>query len=132
MKTEENVTETVKAYFESLGAGDFAKLGSLLADDIIWHQPGLGSLSKTYVGKKEVFALFGKFMDISQGSFKIDRVNSIMANGNLVTATLHFSAKKSGAEISMNGVDVMKVENAHIKEVFLFSENQSAEDAFWN
>jgi ketosteroid isomerase-like protein len=131
MKTQENVTETVKAYFQSLAAGDLPKLGSLLAEDIIWHQPGHGALSKTYSGKSEVFALFGKFMEISQGSFKIDHVHSIMANGDLVAATIHFSAKKVGAEISMDGVDLMKVENGKIKEVFLFSGDQNAEDAFW-
>lgn len=131
METQENAVEIVKAYFRSLATGDVAKLGSLFADDIVWHQPGQGSLSRTYVGKSEVFALFGKFMEISQGSFRIDQVHSIMANGNLITATLHFSAKKSGAEISMEGVDLMKVENGKIKEVHLFSGDQKAEDAFW-
>lgn len=32
---------------------------------------------------------------------------------------------------SMDGVDVMKFENGKIKEVFLFSADQTAEDAFW-
>ena len=31
----------------------------------------------------------------------------------------------------MNGVDVMKIEDGKIKEVFLFSEDQEAEDQFW-
>jgi hypothetical protein len=31
----------------------------------------------------------------------------------------------------MDGVDVMKFENGKIKEVFLFSADQTAEDAFW-
>ncbi len=132
MKTQENVSATVKAYFTSLAEGDFAKLGSLLSDDIVWHQPGQGALSKTYRGKSEVFALFGRFMEISKGSFKIDQVYSIMANDEWVAATLHFSAKKAGNVISMNGVDLMRVENGKIKEVFLFSSDQNAEDAFWN
>lgn len=131
MKTQNPVTEVVQSYFDSLASGDLQKLGSLLSDDIIWHQPGKGQLSKTYRGKGEVFALFGKFMEISKGSFKIDHVESIMANGDLVTATLRFSAKNGKSEIAMNGVDLMKVENGKIKEVFLFSGDQKAEDAFW-
>ena len=124
--------ETVQTYFDSLAKGDLQKLGSLLSEDIIWHQPGNGELSKVYRGKSEVFALFGKFMEISQGSFKIDRVDSIMSNGSFVAAALHFSAKNGKGEISMSGVDLMRVENEKIKEVFLFSEDQKAEDAFWN
>ena len=123
---------TVQKYFDSLAKGDFETLGGLLAEDVIWYQPGQGKLSKTYQGKSEVFGLFGQFMEISQGSFKIDSVSDLMANGNLVSATLHFSAKKSnGQSISMNGVDLMKIENGKINEVHLFSANQNAEDAFW-
>lgn len=131
MKTNNNI-QLVQKYFDSLAKGDLATLGSLFADDIIWHQPGQGSLSKTYFGKQELFPLFGQFMEISQGSFKIDSVESIMANNDLVIATLHFSAKKStGQSISMAGVDMMRIENGLIKEVYLFSSDQKAEDNFW-
>ena len=131
MNTTQN-KQIVETYFQSLAKGDLNTLGSLFADDIVWHQPGNGKLSKTYIGKDQLFPLFGQFMEISQGSFKIDRVNSIMVNGSLVTATLNFSAQKpNGQKISMNGVDVMKVEDGKIKEVFLFSDDQEAEDQFW-
>ncbi len=122
---------TVEAYFASLATGDFARLGSLLADDIVWHQPGQGALSKSYRGKDEVFALFGKFMEISGGTFKIHAVDSVMANRDVVAATLAFSASNARGQISMKGVDVMRVENGLIKEVHLFSSDQAAEDAFW-
>ena len=131
MNTAQN-KKIVETYFQSLATGDLNTLGSLLSDDIVWHQPGSGKLSKTYTGKNQLFPLFGQFMEISEGSFKIDNVNSIMVNGPLVTTALHFSASKSnGQKISMNGVDVMKIENGKIKEVFLFSEDQEAEDQFW-
>lgn len=119
---------TVQKYFESLQKGDLETLGGLFADDVVWHQPGEGRFSKTYHGKQELFSLFGRFMEISQNSFKIDSVGHIMANGNLVSSTLHFSARKlNGQSITMNGVDLMKVENGKIAEVFLFSEDQAAE-----
>lgn len=122
----------VQTYFDSLASGDLATLGSLLADDVVWHQPGSGALSGVHSGKAAVFELFGRFMAISEGSFRIDSVSSLMANGDLVTAVLHFSAKGSdGASISMNGVDLMRIEGGRIQEVFLFSEDQESEDRFW-
>lgn len=123
--------EVVQTYFDSLASGNLDRLGQLFSDDVIWHQPGQGELSKTYQGKQELFALFGQFMSISQGSFKIDGVKSIMVNGDLVTATLRFSASKPGKKITMDGVDLMKIEDGKIKEVWLFSGDQEAEDAFW-
>lgn len=131
MNKEIENKEVVQTYFDSLAKGNLDLLGQLFADDVIWRQPGQGGLSKTYHGKQELFALFGQFMNISQGTFKIDEVKSIMANGDLVTATLHFSATKPGKSISMDGVDLMKIQNGKIKEVWLFSEDQEAEDAFW-
>jgi ketosteroid isomerase-like protein len=131
MKQQIQNKEVVQTYFNCLAKGDLETLGQLFADDVIWHQPGQGELSKTYHGKQDLFALFGQFMTISQGSFKIDEVQSIMVNGELVTATLHFSASKPGKSISMDGVDLMKVQNGKITEVWLFSGDQEAEDAFW-
>jgi uncharacterized protein len=129
---EPKEVNVVKRYFQSLANGDLQTLGGLLSDDIVWHQPGDGLLSKTYYGKQEVFTLFGKFMEISENTFRIDSVKSIMKNGDFVSAILSFSAKKSnGQEISMDGVDLMRIEKELIKEVYLFSADQKAEDDFW-
>lgn len=127
-----NNIQTVQKYFDSQSKGDLETLGSLFADDVVWHQPGQGSLSGSYKGKYELFSLFGKFMEVSNGTFKIDTVDNIMANENLVSASLHFSAQKStGEKLSMAGVDLMRIENGKIKEVYLFSGDQATEDAFW-
>ena len=71
-------------------------------------------------------------MAISQNSFKIDAVNSVMSNGDLVTAHLRFSAARSDQSLATAGVDLMKISNSKIQEVWLFSENQKAEDDFWS
>ena len=126
--------EVVQEYFADLQSGKIAELMNLFSDDVVWHQPGNNFLSGTYVGKEALAKLFGQFMQISAGSFKIDQVKSIMSNGNLVSATLHFSAHRCqyrNVEMSMDGVDLMKVVDGKIKEVYLFSEDQSKEDSFW-
>jgi ketosteroid isomerase-like protein len=130
MDASESLT-LIRGYFDALAKGDLAKLGELFADDIVWHQPGAGAASGIYRGKEQVFALFGKFMEISGGTFQIDKVAAIMQNGDLVSAILHFRATKPGAEIAMDGVDLMRVADGRIKEVWLFSADQAAEDAFW-
>ena len=70
-------------------------------------------------------------MQISGGTFKIDEVSSIMASGDQVAAILKFSAQREGAEMSMSGVHVMTISKGQIKEVWLYSGDQAAEDAFW-
>lgn len=123
--------ELVQKYFNALLSGDLETAGSLFSDDIIWHQPGNGVLSGTKNGKAEVFALLGKFLELSNGTFSIDKVDYIASNGSLVTASIHFQAISKGLSISMKGVDLMRIEDNKIKEMWLFSEDIEKEDAFW-
>lgn len=119
-------------YVDALSKGDMATVGKLLADDVVWHQPGASHLSGTYRGKQNVFPHLGKFMELSNNSFRVDEVGTVMANGDLVTAKLHFVATRPGRSLAMNGVDLMRVEAGQIKEMWLFSDDQAAEDAFWS
>ena len=124
----------LREYLTDLQTGRFPELMALLADDVIWHQPGHSKLSGTYEGKEAVGKLFAQFMDISAGSFKITGVDYVSENGSLATASLRFSAKRCQyfeVAMDMKGIDLMRVEEGLIKEVFLFSENQEAEDRFW-
>lgn len=124
----------VQAYFSHLKSANFPALMDLFADDVVWYQPGSSVLSGVYRGKQEVAQLFGQFMEKSNGTFQIDEVTNIMANGDLVAATLHFSAHRChylDAGMSMHGVDLMKIIDGKIVEVRLFSSDQEAEDRYW-
>lgn len=121
-----------ESYVDALKKGEMEKIGQLLADDVIWHQPGQGHLSGRYEGKQNLFPHLAKFAELSNNTFRVDRAGTFMANGDLVTATLHFVAERPGRKLSMDGVDLMRMEGGKIKEVWLFSDDQAAEDAFWS
>jgi len=122
----------VQSYFDAVAKGDFATVGSLFADDILWHQPGDGIQSGTYTGKDAVFAHLGNFMKWSNGTFTIDRIEYLSSNADLVTAAIHFKAEKGDQLLAMKGVDLLHIEEGKIKEVWLFSEKIEDEDAFWH
>jgi predicted SnoaL-like aldol condensation-catalyzing enzyme len=71
-------------------------------------------------------------MKWSNGTFGIDEFEYLTDNGNLVTASIHFKAEKADQILSMKGIDLLRIENEKIKEVWLFSEKIDEEDAFWN
>ncbi|MNE42696.1 SnoaL-like domain protein [compost metagenome] len=126
-----NVT-IVQSYFDAVGKGDFDTVGSLFADDILWHQPGNGIQSGTYTGKEAVFVHLGNFMKWSNGTFAIDRIEYLSNNADLVIAAIHFKAEKGDQQLAMKGMDLLRIEDSKIKEVWLFSEIIADEDAFWN
>lgn len=125
-------TDVARGYFDALAASDMDTLGGLIADAIVWHQPGQNHLSGIKRGKDELFPMLGAMATLSGGTFAIDQVDEIMGNGDLVTARLHFVARTDDAEIAMNGVDLMRVVDGKIVEAWLFSGDQAAEDAFWD
>lgn len=127
-----SVKQVVETFQAALAKGDMETVGASFADDVVWHQPGSSFVSGSYEGKEALFAHLGRFMELSGGTFKIDRVEYGAENGNLVASSVHFTAEAGGDKLSMSGVDLFRVEDGKIVEVWLFSEDSDAEDAFWN
>ncbi|MFF7445730.1 MULTISPECIES: nuclear transport factor 2 family protein [unclassified Streptomyces] len=128
--TSSNI-DIARAYFQAVQTGDMATLGELLDEAIVWHQPGAHQFSGEHKGQGAVFQMLGSMMETSQGTFAIDTVDALMANGDLVTATIHFSGRRDDASMSMNGVDLLRIADGKITEMWLFSEDPATEDAFW-
>ena len=118
-------------YVDALNAGDFGTVASMFADDIVWHQPGGNQISGTYRGAAAVGELLGSTMTLSEGTFRLAVTGAPMVNGDVCAFPVHFSGKRSDAEMSMDGVDVLRIEGEKIAEVWLFSSAQADEDAFW-
>lgn len=123
--------DIARTYFQAVQTGDMAALGDLLDADIVWHQPGANQFSGVHKGRDAVFQMLGGMMESSRGTFAIDGIHTLMANGDLVAATIHFAGRREGAAMSMDGVDLLRITDGKISEVWLFSADQSAEDTFW-
>lgn len=123
--------ELIQNYLKALSEGDLVTVSTFLSDDLVWHQPGNGALSGTFIGKEAVFTHLGDFAKLSNGTFAIDKIDYITANKNLVIIAIHFKASSEHVSIEMKGVDLFKIETCKIQEVWLFSEDIDTEDKFW-
>ena len=66
------------------------------------------------------------------GTFTLTKNGPAMVNGQYVAQPVSFAATRDGREpLDMAGVDVFRVEDGLIKEVWLYSSDQAVEDAFW-
>lgn len=126
-----NNIDIAKAYIKAVQTGDQATLGSLIAADVIWHQPGNNQFSGTHRGMALVGPMLGRMMEVSKGTFAITRADHFMANGDWVAIALEFAGQANGLKLSQPGVDLIRIEGGKVVEVRLFSSNQAQEDAFW-
>ncbi|MFF9809297.1 nuclear transport factor 2 family protein [Streptomyces coeruleorubidus] len=118
-------------YVDAVSAKDFAAVAGMFADDIVWNQPGTHRFSGSHRGVAAVGEFLGAQMAVTEGTFDLALTGAPMVNGDLVAIPVHFSAKRDGREMSMDGVDVLRVAGDKIAEVWLFSADQEAEDAFF-
>ena len=124
-------TDIAQEYFQAVQNGDMATAGKLIDEQIVWRQPGSNQFSGERRGRNAVFEMLGAMMQRSAGTFAIDKVHSLMGNGEVVAASIHFSARRDGRSMSMDGVDVLRIKDGAIVEAWLFSGDQAAEDEFW-
>ena len=123
--------DIAKSYIKAVQNGDQATLGNLLSPQVIWHQPGNNQFSGTKKGIAEFGAMMGGMMAKSEGSFAITNAHRYLANGNLVAIEIEFSGQREGAKVDQAGIDLLRVQDGKIVEVWLFSSDSEQEDNFW-
>lgn len=123
--------DIAKSYIKAVQTGDQATLGGLLSPQVIWHQPGNNQFSGTKNGIAEFGTMMGAMMAKSGGSFAITQANRYLANGNLVAIEIEFSGQREGAALDQPGIDLLRVQDGKIVEVWLFSSDPAQEDMFW-
>ena len=119
------------AYRDALEKGDFAEAFATMSDTIVWHMGGESSLSGTVVGKQALGERLGKFAKRSGGTFKVI-TNWAASNECFVAASVVSVAQRDADTLNDPGIDLFKIENGKIQEVWTFAEQQSAEDTFWD
>lgn len=124
--------EVVEAYSIALSKGDVPTAFSYFSPNAKWHQPGNNKFSGTQTGLDAIGKMLGDMMGSTQGSLAIKPAGAMMVNGNFVSCPVRFSAKNGEKSVEMNGNDLYEVVDGKIVQVWLFSEDQVAEDLFWN
>lgn len=123
--------DIAKSYIKAVQTGDQAAIGSLISPQVIWHQPGANQFSGVKNGIAEFGAMFGAMMAASGGTFAITHAHRFLANGDLVAIEIEFAAQRDGASLNQPGIDLLRIADGRIVEVWLFSSDQEQEDAFW-
>ena len=123
--------EVVGAYFKALSEGNFPEAFSHFDGNVTWSQPGNHQFSGVKTGPEQIGARLAAMAEYSEGSLAIEPAGEMMVSDTLIAAPIHFSAKKGDKSMDMSGVDLFEVEGGKITKVWLFSEDQAAEDEFW-
>jgi uncharacterized protein len=113
--------------YAAFAKGDFAVLNDLFAEDLLWHDTGRNQLSGEYRGREAVFGLFGKLMEITEGSFHID-LHAVLADDEHGVALVVITASRGGRSIEVNEAHVFHLRDGKVVEFWNASTDQYAAD----
>ena len=116
--------------YAAFGSGDLAALNDLFSDDVVWHSPGHNQLSGDQRGKDEVFAQFGKIVELTGGTFKLD-LHDVLANDDHGVALLTATAQRDGKELNDHSVQVFHLKDGKVTESWLHVGDEQKSDEFW-
>jgi ketosteroid isomerase-like protein len=125
--TDHPNVDLMKRGYAAFAGGDLDTLKELFADDIVWHNPGESIISGDYKGRDEVFAFFGKLVQETGGTFRLD-IHDILANDEHAVALARVHAERNGKVEDQNVVHVFHVKDGKVTEFWAMSEDQAAAD----
>ena len=128
MKNE--VMKVFNTYTEALSRGDFEAAFETMADAIVWHMGGESSLSGMIKGKQALGERLGEFAKRSNGTFRV-MTEWAASNDCFVAASVVSLAEKGNEKLNDPGIDLFKIEDGKIQEVWTFAQYQTVEDKFW-
>src|SRR5579884_714440 len=117
----------VRTGYEAFAKGDMDTVNEFFADDVVWHEGGRNLFTGDHAGKDQVFALFGKMMELSDGTFTV-ALHDVVANDDHTVALVNTSMTRKGRSISDTEVHVIHVRDGKVAEVWPTPSNQSAWD----
>ena len=127
---ESEIMKVYNAYTEALLKGDFKSVFETMSDNIVWHMGGEGPLSGIVKGKEALGERLGEFTKRSNGTFRVI-TNWAASNDCFVVASVVSLAEKEDQKLNDPGIDLFRIENGKIQEVWTFAEQQEEEDKFW-
>jgi ketosteroid isomerase-like protein len=128
--TEHANAEIFRRGYAAFQAGDLDTVRSLLADDVVWHNPGQNHLSGDYSGVEAAIGLFLKLFEESGGTFKVE-LHDVLANDDHGVALVTASASKADSSFTDRAAHVVHFRDGKLTESWFFGEDPAAEDAFW-
>ena len=116
--------------YVAFGKGDLAALEDLLTEDVVWHVAGRSELAGTYEGRTAVFEFFGKVMELTEGSFRVEPL-TLLADDHYGCAPVRITAHRGDRHLDVMNVQTSRLQDGRVAEFWDTTTDPEASDAFY-
>jgi uncharacterized protein len=131
MNAAESNAALIVSGYEAFSRGDIQSVLATFAEDILWHVPGRGPLSRDYRGHTEVLGFLDHFMRLSDGTFRL-QIDEVFAKGDRVVILCTETAQRGSRSWSSPQVHVWTVKDGRAIAFREYEGDQQGEDEFWS
>ena len=120
---QRNIDMARKGY-EAFDKQDMETVMSLITDETVWHGGPRGPIAGDYKGKAEILEFFGKFGQLTQGSYRAE-IHDMLANEEHTVTLGTQTITRNGKTRSDRFVDVVHPDSeGRVKEFWRLFEDQ--------
>lgn len=112
---------TIREFYDARARRDWNGVGSLLADEVGYHEPGEEDHSGDFKGRDEVVALLAKLVDVTEGTFQLDPDGFLNLDQHSATI-VNWSAEREGRRSEGRELAIFRFEDGKIAEVWFYNE----------
>jgi uncharacterized protein len=116
--------------YVAFGKGDLAALEDLFTEDVVWHVAGRSELAGTYEGRTAVFEFFGKVMELTEGSFRVEPL-TLLADDHYGCAPVRITAHRGDRHLDVMNLQASRLEDGRVAEFWDTTTDPEAADAFY-
>ena len=117
----------IKDAYAAFAKGDLAVLEDFFAEGVLGHEGGRNQIAGEYRGREAVFGLFGKLMEVTEGSFSID-LRALFADDERGVALVILTASRGGRSVEVREAHVFHMRDGKVVEFWNASADQYAFD----
>jgi ketosteroid isomerase-like protein len=121
-----------EAQNEFHAGGSGAPLQQLLGPEVTWTVPGDNDIAGTYQGLDEVLGYFRRRRDLADRTFRLERRDVLVGDGDRVAALTDGIATIHGADHRWSTVGLYEIIERRIGACWLLPLDQREFDAIWS
>lgn len=123
--------ELMRKGYDAFGKGDMDALAAIIAADAVWHVPGSNPTSGTYKGRDEIFGYFGKLVELSGGTIKVE-LHDALGNDVHAIGMSKDTASRGAKSLNVDEVLIAHIRDGQLAEAWEAYPDQAAVDTFWS
>jgi ketosteroid isomerase-like protein len=127
---EDAYKSLVRRTYQDFESGDLDLLGVVMAEDVVWHEPGRSSLAGHYKGPEAVLGFLGQLKARSGGTFKIE-VLDVLSEPERAVVLQRDTATRKGKALDVIAAVEFEIHHGKITEVTVYQADTYQFDEFW-